>query len=333
MAKAKRPKGDTTAHSKTRRQKPQDDWIPIDLAIFRFGIEDPNASAAKDAPSANADLFSIEAFEQSREGDLKVGYKPVPSTLEYLAEVLRKQADASKVEIDRDEGRFQFFFTSSDGGARCQGGKPWEILWEPDDELRKLNDARLEALLNSAGLASDYEAPFKGFAKVGDDEAAEGSRQSEGVRFATGLVWRRYMLLAFDRAVAAGGLKLFARVPSPRDDFEILPSDIWPLLDILNWEFGIARDPEGTTYYRIYAAVVTAPPLGQSIAADEKAAAKAVAEKLKTDPHMRKTDAFSFCESQNFRISGRRWQSHVWPNAREIAGLPPLAPRGRKSSH
>ncbi|MGY0570667.1 hypothetical protein ACTGJ9_006090 [Bradyrhizobium sp. RDM12] len=96
--------------------------------------------------------------------------------------------------------------------------------------------------MEKSGFAGDHDAPFAGLAKIGDDEAAEGTQQSEGVRFATSLVWRRFMLLAFYRAVKARRVKLFARWPSPSDDFQELPPDIWPCLDVLDWEHGVARD-------------------------------------------------------------------------------------------
>ncbi|OAE96745.1 hypothetical protein AYJ54_36305 [Bradyrhizobium centrolobii] len=234
-------------------QNPQDGWIPLGRAVFRFGIAGTKASATSE-PSAGADLFSIEAFEQSNDCDgvSKVAYEPELSTVEYLTELLRKSADASKVEIDREGGRFLFAFTLSGGGAACHGGPPWAILREPDESL-ELNP-RLEALLNNSGLASDYEAPYAGFAKIGVDEAAEGAGQSEGVRFATGLVWRRFMLLAFDRAVKVRRVKLFARWPSTNDDFQELPSDIWPFLDVLDWEHGVARDIQGALYSSIHVA-------------------------------------------------------------------------------
>ncbi len=116
-----------------------------------------------------------------------------------------------------------------------------------------------KALLNNSPLVRDCERPHEGLAKIGDDEAVEGSRHSEGVRFATSLVWRRYMLPAFDRAVSAGGVTLYARVPSPRDDFEILPSDIWPQLEVIDWEHGVARDIQGTLYSSIHVADTAAP--------------------------------------------------------------------------
>jgi hypothetical protein len=274
MARAGKTKGDKTASSPHL----QDGRIPLGLAIFRFGIAD--AASARATTSADANLFSVEAFKQSEERGSKIEYEPALPTLEDLAELLRERADASKVQIDREEGRFWFFFRSSRGGAVCEGGTPWEILWEPDDGSRKLNDVRLEALSKNSGLAIDEKAPYEGFAKVGDDEAAEGARQSEGVRLATGLVWRRYMLPAFDRAVKAGQVELFARWPLVGDDFRRLAADIWPLLDVADWEHGVAHDIQGTIYTSIRVAVTASsqsseddsgesmsPPLHQQICA------------------------------------------------------------------
>ncbi|WP_454619042.1 hypothetical protein [Bradyrhizobium cenepequi] len=184
-------------------------------------------------------------------------YEPEPPTLEHLAELLQTHASASTAEIDREEGRFLFFFALSGGGAACHGGTPWAILREPD-ESPKLNPL-LEALLNNSGLASDHEAPYVGFAKIGSDEAAEGARQSEGVRFATGLVWRQFMLPAFNRAVKAGRVQLFARAPSLLAGFQRLPSDIWLQLEILDWEHGIACDIHGEIYSSIHVADSASP--------------------------------------------------------------------------
>jgi hypothetical protein len=245
--------------SKIGWQEHQDGWIPLGIAIFRFGIADAEAFATREAPSATAHLFSIEAFEQSRERDSKVGYEPAPPTLEHLTKLLTEQAGASKAEIDREEGLFQFWFTLPGGGAARQGGAPWAILWEPYPSVKL--DPRIQTLLNTSSLISDLEAPYAGFAKIGDDEAAEGDRQSEAVRLATSLVWRRVILPAFDRAVKAGQVELYARWPLTGDDFRRLPSDIWPLLDVANWEHGVAHDIQGTIYTSIH---VAATPSSQS---------------------------------------------------------------------
>jgi hypothetical protein len=266
--------------SKSEWPEPQAGWIPIGKAVFRFGIADTDAPTSQ-VPAAPADLFSVETFERSkgREGVSKIGYEPEQPTLEYLTELLRKNADASKAEIDREEGKFLFSFTLSGGGAACHGGTPWAILREPDESL-KLNP-RLEALLNNSGLASDYEAPYEGFARISNDEAAEGARQSEGARLATGLVWRRLMLPAFDRAVKAGRVKLFARAPSPRDDFQTLPSDIWPQLEVVDWEHGVACDMQGTLYSSIHVAD-NATPIDKSGGQSFKAADAALVEEMRS---------------------------------------------------
>jgi hypothetical protein len=227
----------------------------LGLAIFRFGIADTDASTNEARP-ARANPFSIEAFEQSRghDGASKAWYEPEPPPLEELTELLRKHANASAAEIDREEGRFRFSFMPSDGRPAPWDNSPWTILWEPAESLKLELKPRLEALLNNSGLISDYEAPYAGFARISDDEAAEGARRSEGVRFATGLVWNQLMRRAFDRAIKTGQVELFARWPSISDDFQKLPSDIWPLLEVLDWEHGVACDMQGTLYSSIHAA-------------------------------------------------------------------------------
>ena len=92
-----------------------------------------------------------------------------------------------------------------------------------------------------------------GLVRVGDEEAAIGLREHGAVRRATGLVWRQYMLREFDRAVAANEIALFARVGSAIAPFKALPSDVWPLLTILDWQNAIARDPEGLLFYSLHA--------------------------------------------------------------------------------
>ncbi|QAU44184.1 hypothetical protein [Bradyrhizobium guangzhouense] len=231
-------------------QNPQDGWIPLGRAIFRFGVADTKVAALNEP--VGADLFSVGAFEQSKSDDgvSQVRYEPELSTLEDLTVLLREKAGASNAEIDRESGRFLFFFLSPGGGVTCHGGTPWAILREADESLKP----RLEALLSSSGLASEYEAPYVGFAKIEDDQAVEGARQSERVRFATGLVWRRFLLPAFDRAVKARRVKLFARWPSTGDDVQELPSDIWPLLEVVDWEHGVARGIDGMLYSSIHVA-------------------------------------------------------------------------------
>jgi len=45
---------------------------------------------------------------------------------------------------------------------------------------------------------------------------------------------------------------------------------------------------------------------------------------------MKRPDAKAWCEAEGFHLTGRGFQDHVWPKARENAGLPRKAGPGRK---
>jgi hypothetical protein len=308
----------------SRWKEPQDNWIPLGIATFRFGIADSNEVPPRPNP------FSVEAFKQSVNGDggLRCTYEPDTPTVEDLTEILRKHAKAVKAEIDREEGRFLFLFTPPGGGAACHGGTPWAILREPSDSV----NARVEELLAISELAKDCEAPYEGFAKLSDDESVGG--ETIGVRLATGLVWRQLMLSAFDRAVRAGQATLYARIPSLLHDFQRLPSSVWPLLEVVDWDAGVARDMDGTLYSDIHAVSRAAPSAQQkAVITNESAAAKALASRLSSNSEMTREAALSFLTSSGHSVSKRGFLSRIWPRARELAELPPQAPRGRKSKH
>ncbi len=68
---------------------------------------------------------------------------------------------------------------------------------------------------------------------------------------------------------------------------------------------------------------------GPSTGRAEADAVRHLAKKLKENPDLRKApDAEAECEQ--FEISQRGFRERVWPKAREMAGLPATAPRGRK---
>jgi hypothetical protein len=81
---------------------------------------------------------------------------------------------------------------------------------------------------------------------------AKDSNRYRAVREATGLVWRHFMLRAFDRAVSTGAIVLYARRQSVSADFEQLPADVWPLLQVVDWQNGAAVAPDSTTYWSIH---------------------------------------------------------------------------------
>jgi hypothetical protein len=313
---------ETSSPKLTREwHKPPSDWIPLGRAVFRFGIGDPDSSTASETPSTSAPLFSIEAFEQFRRGDGAsirevANYEPKPPSLEGLTELLQDKTQASSVEIDQEAGRFRFGFLVPGGGASVSA-----LPWDPDVPVAIDPRIEAEALFNKEGLV-----------RISDEVAAHAARQNKAVREAVGLVWRRYMLPAFDRAVSAGRVALYARMQSPVAPLKRLPADVWPILQVLDWHYGIARDPEGAIYYSIHAdcTVPAASPKQKSILADEKAATKGLAEELKLEPTMSFSEAFSWCMSLGFRVSERRFRGVVWPNARELAGLPPRGKPGPK---
>jgi hypothetical protein len=97
---------------------------------------------------------------------------------------------------------------------RVEGGPPWAILERPEKTSGKL----------------------------------------DAVRNATGLVWRQIMLRAFDRAVSAEAVMLYARMQAASAPFERLPADVWPVLNVADWQNGVAIAPDRTAYWSIHVA-------------------------------------------------------------------------------
>jgi hypothetical protein len=67
-------------------------------------------------------------------------------------------------------------------------------------------------------------------------------------------------------------------------------------------------------------------PREDAVASDEQRAIQALAAHLKEMPNCRRDDAAEWCRQRGFAITGRRFQSHIWPKARALAGLPEKAP-------
>jgi hypothetical protein len=64
--------------------------------------------------------------------------------------------------------------------------------------------------------------------------------------------------------------------------------------------------------------------------AGESGAIKALASHLKDHPDMKRVDAKNWLVQQRFAVNPRGFQTRVWPEARRLAGLAPVAPPGAK---
>jgi hypothetical protein len=164
---------------------------------------------------------------------------------------------------------------------------------------------------------------------MSDDEGARQAEQLKKIRGATGLVWRQFMLRAFDDAVSGKQVVLYARLQTTAP-FEQLPSDIWRVLEVVDWQNGVACDPEGALYYSIHAVSTHRQMPAPSIVADETAAAKALASQLRSNPELTRAEASAWCDTAGFKLTDRGFQYRVWPRARANAGLESRAAPGRK---
>jgi hypothetical protein len=244
--------------------------------------------------------------------------KLIPLALDQLAEMLKEESGAREVQIDPHDGTFLFSAQSFSGGASCTGGPPWAMLATLPHDADPQLETKAKALLNKKGFV---------LTRVSDEQAAFVAERYEAIRTATGLVWRQFMLRSFDRAVSSTLVKLFARVERPMAPFEQVPADAWPVLDIIDWQNGIAIDPHETLYYSIHAKGSIVPAV--RTAADESSAIKALASLLTNHPELTRSQAMSFCETRGYKLSRRGFQNRVWPRARRQAGLEEIAPPGK----
>jgi hypothetical protein len=247
-----------------------------------------------------------------------------PLSAPLIAKALAENAGAHSVEINVERGTFLFFYQSSTGhGVSCVGAEPWAILRDyketaidPDPRL----DA--EALFNKG---DGYR-----YCGVTNEEAKQHAEQWNAVRRATGLAWRQLMLRHFDLAGSARAVLLYARVKEVTAPFEQLPADVWPLLEVVDWQNGIAVAPNRTTYWSIHVAPSPESHV-VSTSASESAAIKALARHfVETHPDLTRDQARKWCHGQGFKLSQRGFQNRVWPGARKAAGLEATAQPGPK---
>jgi hypothetical protein len=210
---------------KNRRLEPAADWVPLRKAVFTFG------EAADDTA---ADLFNKPLDTLTNAEIAAISGKQF--SIRRLTRMLKEKSGATEVDID--PGALTFSFSFVDKGATVFGGPPWAILSED------------RAVSTDPPVAAETETNM--FVMIDGEQAAVESKRFRAVREATGLVWRQLMLRAFDRAVSTRAVALYARTQSVSAEFEQLPADVWPLLEVADWQNGVAVAPDGTTYWSIH---------------------------------------------------------------------------------
>jgi hypothetical protein len=189
---------------------------------------------------------AVFAFSMAEDTEIvEIGATPLPE----LAKILEDKSGACKAEIDPTRLVFLFHFYA-DRATIISGGAPWAILEQPRETTFN-PDPQLEA----EALFNKEEFVKRGFVNISisDEEAARLSKRDRAIREATGLVWRQYMLRSFDRAASIGAVVLYARTRTVAADFERLPAHVWALLEIADWQNGVAVAPDGTAYWSIHA--------------------------------------------------------------------------------
>ena len=73
-------------------------------------------------------------------------------------------------------------------------------------------------------------------------------------------VWRDDMLARFNRAASEGSILLYGRFEKMGSPFVRLPPDIWPQVEVHDWEKGNAKAGDGTDIWSIHAGTVAPSP-------------------------------------------------------------------------
>jgi hypothetical protein len=217
--------------SKKQWAGPESDWLPIGLGTFKFGMSEGDEVA---------DVQQKRLLELSRAEILQAAQTPF--SLDQLTELLEKTSGVHEATIDQEAATLSCQFKRSGGGLSTIGGAPWAILREQRTSPHIHPRVEAEALFSKEGLV-----------RIGDEEAQKRRDEFVAVREATRLVWRRLMLGAFDRAVTLGRIVLYARRETVSAGFDRLPPDAWPLLEVIDWQNGVAVTPDGCTFWSLHA--------------------------------------------------------------------------------
>jgi hypothetical protein len=205
--------------------EPEAEWVPLKQAIFRFGVADAENGTASDL--SNAQLYEL------KEAEIGVSVIALLS-LAQLTEVLKDKSGASTAAIDVPTSTFSIHF--AEGRTRSFKGAPWELLNEIPH--RVIYPDTYTSHMHTFSLEQDFE---------------EKAKRGNAVRAAINLVWLRLMIPAFNRAIETGKVALYARSRIDSVYFERLPDHIWPLINVVDWDHGVAMAVDRTTFWHIHA--------------------------------------------------------------------------------
>jgi hypothetical protein len=196
-------------------------WVPLKRAVFSFAICDEQLS-----------LMEAEIAASS----------PLSFSLNQLTRVLKDKSCAIHAEIDTLTSTFSFLVpVFPEGSTRSIKGTPWELLQN----------------IQEVDLIEKPGPPSHGSVTLYSPGFRENAKQLNMVRTAIDAVWSKLMLGAFNRAISGGTVALYARPHITSELFRRLPEHVWPLLNVVDWDNGVAKALDHTTFWSIYAEGVT----------------------------------------------------------------------------
>jgi hypothetical protein len=180
-----------------------------------------------------------------------VTLNPMFLSLAQLTKMLKDKSGAIHAEIDRSTSTFSFLFPEDrrplPKGRRPRIGTPWELLKR-----------------NAITVAD--------------------SEQQDMVHKALDFVWCKLMLPAFNSAISRGAVALYARPHITSEHFQRLPAHVWPLLNVVDWDNGIAMAVDHTVFWSICAQHVTTNALAEAELVDARFGEAVASSDLKEAP-------------------------------------------------
>ena len=303
-----------------RRQTPSGATkLPLLKGIFEFVLTAKSALAGEQEEQKRDTLqdllekhksHSIEEDEQERPSSgigtaPPLSFEPIP--IQEIISLLQSNTGILTVEIDQSNPMFLFSYQKAAGGAVSLGVAPWL-----NNLLPREAGAPVEPRLAAEALFNTGPGFRCISISVSDEEAAQDTKTQEAIRRATGLVWHQYMLRAFDRAVSTKAVLLYARVQKTTAPLEAIPVDVWPLLEVVDWEKGIAVAPEGTKYWSIQAEQNperSAIPMKVSESATITALSRVLHER---GDNLKREEAYEWLKANGFSgLSERRFRTPI----------------------